>query len=183
MKKDKSFYSWLFAVIILSVLLAISVYLGVSGWYFSNDNSRVTDFQLGNNIEIAVNKNSANSVSLNFNGSFLSGEKLKQIVAIKNFEQEGDIYVRAKAFVYSSGNEYRPVSLITTQNWVYNDQDGYYYFKESLPFQNKISLCSQIYLDEDFTLSSSENYIITFLVETLSVDHTIEAFWGYNFIE
>ncbi len=183
MKKDKSFFSWLFAVIILSVLLILSIYLGVSGWYFSNDKKQVTDFQLGNNIEIDTYKNSANSVSLNLSGSFISGERLSQIVAIKNFEQEGDVYVRAKSFVYSSSNEFQPISLVTTENWVFNENDGYYYFKNPLAAQNKISLCSSVYLDEQYTLSSSRTYLITFLVETLSVDHTIDAFWGYNFIE
>lgn len=183
MKKDKYFYSWLFAVIILASLLVLSIYLGISGWYFSNDNTRVTDFQLGSNIEIEANKNSANAVSLNFNGAFIPGEKLNQIVAIKNYEQDYEIYVRGKAYLYTSANEFQPLSLITTQNWVFNENDGYYYFKNTIPAQNKISLCSQIYLDESLILKSTENYIITFLVETLTVDHTIEAFWGYNFIE
>ena len=84
MKKDKQFYSWLFAVIVLSVLLVICFYLGISGWFFSNEKEKVTDFQLGNNIEIEVHKNSANSISLNLNGGYLGGEKLKQVVAIKN---------------------------------------------------------------------------------------------------
>ena len=183
MKKNKSFYTWLFIVIVLSILLILSIYLGISGWYFSNDNSRVTDFQLGNNIEIECNKNKANAVSLNFNGSIISGEKLKQVVALKNFDQEGDIYVRAKCYVYSSANEKEPISLITTEDWQFNKEDGYYYFKESIPAQNKITLCKMLYLDEEYTLSSNQNYIITFLIESLSVDHTIETFWGYNFIE
>ncbi len=185
MKKDKQFYSWLFAVIVLSVLLVICFYLGISGWFFSNEKEKVTDFQLGNNIEIEVHKNSANSISLNLNGGYLGGEKLKQVVAIKNLDDVGDmdVYVRARAFVYTSKNEYQPLSLMTTSNWVFNENDGYYYFTSAMPAQNKISLCSQIYLDEEYILASSQTYIITFLVETLSVDHTIESFWGYNFIE
>lgn len=183
MKIEKKYYSWLFAVIVLSILLAVSVYLGLSGWYFSVQDPKVTDFVLGNNIEIVGHKNSANSVSLNFNGAFISGDKLNQVVAVKNLDQEGNFYLRAKAFVYSSANEFEPISLVTTENWQFNMQDGYYYFKDAVLPQSKISLCTQIYLDEQYSLSSAENYIITFLIETLSVDHTIEAFWGYNFIE
>lgn len=183
MKVQKKNYSWFFAVIVLSLLLALSIYLGLSGWYFSVQRPKVTDFVLGNNIEIVANKNSANSVSLNFNGSFISGEKLNQVVAIKSMQQEGNLYLRAKAFVYSSANEFQPVQLVTTQNWQYNMQDGYYYFTDSILPQSKVSLCTQIFIDEDYSLSSAQNYIITFLIETLSVDHTVEAFWGYNFIE
>ena len=183
MKIEKKYYSWLFAVIVLSLLLALSVFLGISGWYFSNEQSKITDFKIGNNVELFLNKNSANSVSMNFDGSFISGEKLDQIVAIKNMDQTSDVFVRAKGFVYPSANEYLPITFVTTENWVFNDEDGYYYFKDKVPAQNKISLCSQILLGEDYTLVSTSNYIITFLVEAISTDHTIEAFWGYNFIE
>lgn len=183
MKIEKKYFSWLFAVIVLSILLVISIILGVSGWYFSNEKSKVTDFKLGSDVEIFLNKNSANSVSMDFDGAFISGEKLDQIVAIKNLDQASDIYVRAKGFVYSSANEFEPISFVTTDNWVYNANDGYYYFKDAVPAQNKISLCSQIFLDEQYTLISSSNYIITFLVEGISIDHSVQSFWGYNFIE
>ena len=59
MKIEKKYYSWLFAVIVLSILLAISIILGISGWYFSNEKSKITDFKLGNSVEIFLNKNSA----------------------------------------------------------------------------------------------------------------------------
>ena len=120
---------------------------------------------------------------MDFNGAFISGEKLDQVVSIKNFDQINDVYVRAKGFVYSSSNQYEPISFVTTENWIFNENDGYYYFKDSIPAQNKISLCSQIFLDEQYTLTSSSKYIITFLAESISVDNSIESFWGYNFIE
>lgn len=183
MKRIKSFYSWLFAVIVLSVLLAISIILGISGWYFNVERTQVTDFQLGNNIEIVANKNSANSVSMNFSGAFISGDKLDQVVAIKNLEQEGQFFLRAKAFVYTSANQFQKISLVTTQNWEYNAEDGYYYYKDKMIAQSKVSLCTQIYLDKQYTLSSAKKYLITFLIETLSTDHTVEAFWGYNFVQ
>ncbi len=183
MKKDKTFYSLIFAIVVLSILLVLSLYLGISGWFFSNEKSHITDFKLGNNLKLIANKNQATSMSQVFNGSFLSGEKFNQIIAIKNFEQEEALFLRAKAFVYSSANENEPLNLVTTNGWVYNEQDGYYYFNKSLPAQNKISLCTQVYLDEEYVLTSNQNYVITFLIETLSVEHEIEAFWGYNFIE
>lgn len=183
MKKDKYFFSWLFAVIVLSVLLLLSIYLGLSGWYFKNQNSQVTDFKLGEFLQLESHKNSANSASLDYSGSFIGGEKLPQVVSIKNFDEEGDSYIRAKAFLSSSLHDQKQVFLTTSSNWIYNEQDGYYYFTESLPPQNKISLCSQIYLDRENDLSSRKSYIITFLVEALSVTEDIQKIWNFNPIE
>ena len=181
--KKKTFYSLIFAIVVLSLLLILSFYLGVSGWYFSNEKKHVTDFQLGNNLEFSVKKNQANSLSQVLSGSFLPGERFNQVIAIKNTSQEDDLFIRARGFVYSSANEKEPINFEVTSGWVYNDQDGYYYFNKILPAQNKISLCTQVYLDEGYILASNQNYIISFLVETISSTLNAEAFWEYNFIE
>lgn len=183
MKKDKYFYTWLFVVIILSLLLLLSIYLGVSGWYFKNDNSRVTDFQVGSLVEIEAHKNSASSVSLNFDGSYIGGEKLEQFVNIKNFDSDGEIYVRAKAYFLSSDNEKSDVNLTTSSSWKYNEEDGYFYFLDKISYQSKVALCSSIVLDEEKPLASRKNYIITFLVESISSQESPSSFWGFDIEE
>ena len=116
MKKNNAFYGWLFACVSLVILLGVSIYLGISGWYFSSSNTQQTDLELGNNIEISVKKNESSTASFTFSGGFLEGEKLSQIVGIKNSETEGELYIRAKVYVFMSDNAIADMQFITSSN-------------------------------------------------------------------
>jgi len=54
MKQDRVYHGWLFATVALLIMLGISIYLGVSGWYFNTDFSQVCDLELGKNIEVSI---------------------------------------------------------------------------------------------------------------------------------
>ena len=68
---SKTNYALVFISVSLALLLGLSIYLGVSGWYFKNDLSYTTDLELGKTVQVDVKKNEANSISMNFDGSFL----------------------------------------------------------------------------------------------------------------
>jgi len=51
-----------FVTVLFALLLALSIYLGISGWYFKTDISYTTDLQLGKNVQIGVKENQASSV-------------------------------------------------------------------------------------------------------------------------
>ena len=111
MKFSKDNFGWIFACAILLILLALSIYLGLSGWYFENDRNFTTDMQLGKTVQIGVEQNSANAVSFNLDGSFLAGERLPQIVSVKNTDDQTDLFLRAKIFIYSGGNKTLPMIM------------------------------------------------------------------------
>ncbi len=179
MKKNNAFYGWLFACVSLVILLGVSIYLGISGWYFSSSNTQQTDLELGNNIEISVKKNESSTASFTFSGGFLEGEKLSQIVGIKNSETEGELYIRAKVYVFMSDNAIADMQFITSSNWTKAD-DGYYYFNEKLISQGKIGLCSALVIGEGSHLRGDRNYIMTVAVEGLDGNADVEGLWGFN---
>ncbi len=179
MKIKKESFLWLFTVVLLSILLGISIYLGVSGWYFKTDVSYTTDMKLGKTVQLTVNKNQANSISFNLEGSYLSGEKLPQIVSIKNNDLSSSVFLRAKIFIYSSENQTLKLSLDSTTNWTY-DPDGYYYFNDLLTLQNKVALCSNIIIDEETHLQTNTKYIVSIVVEALDENQDVESLWGKN---
>ena len=178
MKIDKSKAGWIFIVTVLSILLAASLYLGISGWFFRNEASYTTDLELGKTIQIVVKKNSATSASLNLDGSYLSGEPLAQIISIKNEDEANDLFLRAKIFIYSGNGQTLKMDLMETANWIYND--GYYYYHGALAPQNKIALCSNIVIPENTDLVSSKKYIVSVVVESLDSQDRVEEIWGYN---
>ncbi len=182
MKKNNAYYGWLFACVSLLILLGISVYLGISGWYFSSSNTQQTDMQLGNNIEISVKKNEASTASFTFSGGFLEGEKLSQIVSIRNAETEGELYIRAKVYVFMANSSTADMQFVTSNNWAKGD-DGYYYYKEKLISQGKIGLCSSIIIGEGSHLRGDRTYIMTIAVEGLDGNTNVKEHWGNNPLE
>lgn len=180
MKFSKENFGWIFISVGLALLLALSIYLGISGWYFKTEISYTTDLELGKTVQLDIKKNQANAISFSLDGSFLSGERLSQIVSIKNLDTEKSIYLRAKIYIYTGNNQTLKMDLIETINWSYNQDDGYYYFTDLLTPQNKVALCSHVVIDEETNLLTSNKYIVTILAEALDEDKDVDIIWGNN---
>lgn len=178
MKINRQNAGWIFTCVLLGALLLLSVYLGLSGWYFKNQTSSYTHFQLGKTTQLEVDGNEANAFSVVMEGSFLPQEQLPQVVAIKNSSQDKAIYLRAKVMVDSSWVGEGLLQITSTANWTFNQDDGYYYYIDTLPAQNKVGLCSHIITPQDNVHASGDNYIITFLVESLDEGQDIVSLWG-----
>ena len=182
MKINKENATWIFVVAVLVILLGLSIYLGATGWYFSNEANYATDFQIGKTMLATVRENQAEAVALNLEGTFLPEEKLPQIIAVKNGSEGNGIFVRAKAKIENEMGE-NQLWLEQTSNWFYNEEDGYYYFSNILSPQNKISLCSAVSTGKDVSFQSSKRYIITIIFETLDENQNVNALWGINPIQ
>lgn len=178
-KVNKDNFIWIFACGLLVVLLGISIYLGVSGWYFKNDLSYTTDLELGKTVSTGIGINEAQAIAFGVDGSYLSGEKLPQIISVSNNAEE-DIYLRAKISIYSGQNQTLKMDMQTTINWTYNNQDGYYYFNSTLPKDEKVTLCSYVLLDSEENYKTDTKYIATVVFESLKATEDIQNFWGYN---
>ena len=177
MKKDKAFYGWLFVCIVLVILLGISIFLGISGWYFKVDNSLETDIVLGENVQVDIKRNMAQTASLSFPGNYLNGEKLAQNISVKNIDEEKDLFLRAKISVYSNNNSENQIDLIENVNWTRNE-DGYFYFNELLQSTAKASLCSFIVIGEESNFDCDKNYIFSVIFESLDSGQDVEGIWG-----
>ena len=181
MKINKNNFVWIFIVSILALLLALSVYLGVSGWYFQTENSYTADMQIGTNMQIDISDNMANSASINIDGAFLYNQEIPQTISVKNIGED-DIFVRAKIFIYASNSETKKIDISETINW-FENEDGYFYFNNLLKSGEKVSLCSSIIVPEDSNLDTNKKYILTILFEGLNKNQDAETFWGINPVE
>lgn len=172
----KSSIPWLFAVIFLTILLFVSVYLGVTGFYFSaNYLSSNTDLTIGDTVSIVAKTNQSTPFSMTFDGSFLTGEALRQVIQINSENTSDDVYLRVKATVFG-GEEEKNLEFVTTDHFEMKE-DGYYYYDEALNAGNKITFCNYIVIPASSKFVSKEKYVLTLTVETLSTSVDASTIW------
>ncbi len=164
---------FLFAIIVLTILLITSVILGVTG-YFSSATYLISNSELkvGDNISVGVRENQTSVLSLTFDGSYLPGETIPQIIQINSEDMNSNLKVRVKAEVFGSSSNF---DFVTTSHFE-KAEDGYYYYDETLQGGNKITFCNYITNPEEGDLISNEKYILTIVVETLDSDYA-ETIW------
>lgn len=172
----KSNVAWTFAVVVLSLLLILSVILGMSGYYFSvnylNSNS---DLIVGDTFSIGVDANQSNVVSFTIDGGYLPNEVIPQVIHINGENLNKDVYLRVKAEIFGVPN-FAEIDFITTQHFEKLD-DGYYYYDEVLKGGNKVTFATYVVIPPEIDLSSDEKYIVSIVVETLESDVDVENIW------
>ena len=175
-KLKKSTYGFIFAIVVLVIALGISLYLGLSGWFYSNTSSLKSDMQLGSNVNLSLKGTETQAVSFTLSGAYLSGQKLKQFINLTN-EFDAPIYVRAKALIFSYDLNDCKIELGVSDLWTENGD--YYYFDEPLESQNKISVASYVKLLNDEFYDSHKSYILTIIVEGLDANLDRQQIWGF----
>lgn len=181
MKVNKENFGWIFSCVMLAIALVVSIILGYTGYYFKTQSSYNTDMKVGDSLQLDIRKNQANSISVNLDGSYLPGQKIKQDISVKNLELEEEIYIRVKVFIYSTENNIIELKIEPSLNWKENLDDGYYYYNQSLLPQNKTMLTNNLLLDENQSLLSSKKYIVTFLCESMASKENAESLWNIDY--
>lgn len=176
MKKNERF-AYIFAIIGLSILLGIFIYLGATGWFFRATLGRAVDPDIGTTQTISVKDTEAKALSFTFNGSIINGEKIRQNINIKNGEEK-DLYVRARAILYTSQDGELEIEIGVNANWT--EQEGYYYYDGILQSGATIGLGSYVQIHEGYKFDSNKKYIINIIVETLDSSLDKEAVWMSN---
>lgn len=165
-KKD---VAWLFACIVLGALLAVSLALGLTGFFSSATYLYTdTDLKVGDTINIAVKPNQAAVAALTFDGAYLPNEKIPQTIQINAENLNTDVYVRVKSKVFGKGENH--FDFVASQHFE-KAEDGYYYYDQALSGGNKITFCTYLLTPEDGTYVSQEKYVLSVIVETLETKY------------
>lgn len=175
-KLQKSTYGFIFAIVVLVVALGVSLYLGLSGWFYSNTSKLSSDMELGTTANLSLKGNETQAVSFTISGAYLPGHNLKQYINVTN-DAEKPLFIRAKAsiFCYDAGE--CKVELGISEHWTENG--NYYYFDEPIPVSNKISVANYVRLLDDQYLDSQKTYVLTVVVEGLDAELDRSQIWGF----
>lgn len=169
----KKTYPYIFTIVILVVLLALSLYLGFSGYLFSVAmNNLPSDMALGETTMVEIAPNEASAISFTLDGSYLEGERIPQVIQIRAIDTVEAVRVRVKAEIFMHDN-------LTTVDFVANENflkatDGYFYLNGALAGGNKVTFCDYVVMPAN--LDSKEKYILTIVVE--NIDASLENIWG-----
>lgn len=174
-KKER--FAYIFAIIGLAILLAVSITLGVSGWYYSISNQNGSDSSANSSILIDMNGTGAETTAITFSGKVLNGEKIYRNINLKNVGEK-DLYIRAKAEVHTFKDGNKPILLGITENW--SELNGYYYYTTSLQSGASIGLASYVKIDEEYRFESSKNYIINVVIESLDKNLDVMNIWNVD---
>ena len=174
---NKSNIAWLFAVIALSILLIVSIILGVNGYYFSMSFiSAKSDITIGETAPIEVLPNQASVLSFTFDGSYLPKEKLPQKVQISAVNSDRDLLIRVKTRVFGDETDQK-LEFWTDDRFTFDGE--YYTFDEVLGYGGKILFCDYIQIPEKNNLSSKEKYILSIVVEAVENTEENQIRWGF----
>ncbi len=174
-KIKKQQFLFIFSICGLIILLGISIFLGVSGWYYTLEKKQDFEIANGETMLVEVNKNQSNTLSFLLNGSLLQGQNISQKVNVLNSGEEG-VYLRVKAYTHTMKGDFKcGISALSLWN---ENADGYYYFQEALNPNARAGVCDAIKLNEEIYLNSQKKYILTLMFETIGESVDVDAFWG-----
>lgn len=169
--------------IIIGSVFAITaaVAAGSTLAYFTAEDTAENVISTGN-IDIAVNEYKKGTESDVLEAytpptePLMPGETVSKIVKIEN-TGSGSAYIRAKVSMYFKDNDTlstEPVQLLlNTDDWTYNDDDGYYYYNDILDTSSETTP-----LFESFTLESSAGN--DYENQTLIIDIDAQAIQSKN---
>lgn len=156
------------AIITLSVLLGLSLILGLTAAFFSANQTATGDITLGDPVNINITQGGANVSALTFAGNAMPGTTYTQPIGVSVPENTSKSVLRCKLTLANTGDATsQPVTATTSEDWVLGDDD-YYYYNGSVNAGDTLDFCTEIVVPKTLTnLDANKVYTITFQVEAI----------------
>lgn len=155
------------AIVTLSVLLGLSLILGLTAAFFSASRSATGDITLGDPVNINITQGGANVEVLTFSGTAMPGTTYDQPIGVSVPTNTSQSVLRCKLSLGNTGSASLPVTATTSEDWVLGD-DEYYYYNGSVNSGDTLTFCSSITVPTGLTNADANKvYTITFQVEAI----------------
>ncbi|MBO5884524.1 MAG: hypothetical protein J6Q51_01880 [Clostridia bacterium] len=168
-KNNDNTKNYIFAITVLSVLLALSLTYNFLGG-FSFRNTLKNSFVVGDDYLIKMDEIGSKTVSFAVDGASLPGTVIKHKiqVVLPNLEVD-NLILRAKITI---NNEM--VQIFGFDGWELNEQKSYYNYNNGFFKNQTIGLCDEIKLGENLSLKSNIIYFMNVTVELFYQDGLTE---------
>ena len=115
------------AIVALSILLALSLLVGVSAAFFSANATAGGDITLGDPVNINITQGGATVSTLTFGGDALPGTVYSQPISVALPAETSDAVIRGNLTITNSDTAAVNVTAVTPDTWTAGDDDYYYY--------------------------------------------------------
>ena len=133
-----------FAIVALSLVLASAVVLGVTGAYFTGNQTVTGTITLGDPVSISITQGGSSVTTLTFNGNAMPGTVYDQAIAVSAPTATSDAVVRAKVELTNSDTATTNVTSTVNAGWTTVQADGYYYYNGVLTAGTSIDFITSI---------------------------------------
>lgn len=145
--------------LVIVTALALVIAIGSFAAYFTSTDKAVNEYTVGN---VTVEIDETFEIP---DGGVTPGSKITKDVKIKN-TGKNDCYVRIKAVFSDSDMEKHCTLDLNTSDFVYNESDGYYYYKKVLPVGDSTdSLFTKVTVSDEITQEQIKDFDIIVYAE------------------
>lgn len=156
------------AIITLSILLGLSLILGLTAAFFSANQTAAGNITLGNPVNINITQGGTSVESLTFDGTAMPGTSYTQAIGVSVPQNTSKSVLRCKLTLTNTGEATsKPITATTSDKWV-KAEDDYYYYNGSVNAGDSVDFCTAIAVPKELTnLDANKVYTVTFQVEAI----------------
>lgn len=155
------------AIVTLSILLGLSLVLGLTAAFFSASQTATGTVTLGDPVNINITQGGTNVTALTFAGTALPGTSYTQPIGISVPANTSKSVLRCKLSLTNEDATTTDITATTSDKWTLGE-DGYYYYNGSVEATNTVDFCTAITVPKSLTNTSANKvYTVTFQVEAI----------------
>jgi len=166
------------AIITLSVLLAITVSIGVALAYFTSTADVAGDITLGDPVTISITQGGSSVSSLTFSNDALPGSVYDQSIGVLAPANMTTALMRAKLVITNTDGATTNVNATTTDSWT-EGEDDYYYYEGTVNSNDAVDFVTKVEIPTSLTNDdANKTFTINIVVETIQqANNAANSIW------
>ncbi len=155
------------AILVLSILLGVSVALGITAAFFTANRTATGTITLGNPVDINISQGGTNVTTLAFEGNAYPGTTYDAPISIVAAAGTSEACLRAKVTLTNTDTAAINVEATTSENWV-KGEDDYYYYNGTINAGNSVDFISKITVPTTLTNEDAKKtYSVSIVCEAI----------------
>ena len=152
---------------VLSILLGLSVALGITGAFFAANANATGTITLGNPVTIDISQGGTNVTTLSFADTAYPGTTYNAPISITAAANTSEACLRAKVTLTNTNSAAVNVTATTNANWVAGEDD-YYYYNGTITAGNTVEFVSAITVPTTLTnADATKTYSVAIICEAI----------------